>query len=413
MSIQKDLQYYKFCSYGFLKNLRFFDAFFILFLVNKGLSYTEIGILYAFREIIVNLLEIPSGIAADSFGRKNALILSFLAYIISFVIFYISTGFWVFLIAFLLYGIGEAFRSGTHKGMIMRYLQIKNQGKLKVSYYGHTRSWSQKGSAISALAAGTLVFFNGDYNSIFLFSAVPYLLNILLVFSYPSELNYTSKTTKNPIKKVQSTSRSFFGILRQPGVLKIMSTAAFHTAYLKAVKDYIQPLMVQVALLVPWMLKMPANKKNALIIGAIYFIIYLLTSTASRKAGLFDQKNKEIVAFNTLIIGFAAGIVCAFSWYWHIYWLALVAFAVIFVIESLRKPILTGAIADNVPNPILTSVLSAQSQLKTILTALIALVFGFFADTFDIATAFFAVSFTLLSLSLIIKLFSSTSLTNL
>ena len=261
MSIQKDLQYYKFCSYGFLKNLRFFDAFFILFLVNKGLSYTEIGILYAFREIIVNLLEIPSGIAADSFGRKNALILSFLAYIISFVIFYISTGFWVFLIAFLLYGIGEAFRSGTHKGMIMRYLQIKNQGKLKVSYYGHTRSWSQKGSAISALAAGTLVFFNGDYNSIFLFSAVPYLLNILLVFSYPSELNYTSKTTKNPIKKVQSTSRSFFGILRQPGVLKIMSTAAFHTAYLKAVKDYIQPLMVQVALLVPWMLKMPANKK--------------------------------------------------------------------------------------------------------------------------------------------------------
>ena len=129
MSIQKDLQYYKFCSYGFLKNLRFFDAFFILFLVNKGLSYTEIGILYAFREIIVNLLEIPSGIAADSFGRKNALILSFLAYIISFVIFYISTGFWVFLIAFLLYGIGEAFRSGTHKGMIMRYLQIKNQDR--------------------------------------------------------------------------------------------------------------------------------------------------------------------------------------------------------------------------------------------------------------------------------------------
>jgi len=48
----KDLQYVKFCAYGFLKNLRFFDAFFILFLVDKGLSYTQIGVLYGVREIV-------------------------------------------------------------------------------------------------------------------------------------------------------------------------------------------------------------------------------------------------------------------------------------------------------------------------------------------------------------------------
>ena len=57
--------------YGFLKNLRFFDAFFILFLLEKGISFTQIGLLYAIREVITNLFELPSGILADTFGRKK------------------------------------------------------------------------------------------------------------------------------------------------------------------------------------------------------------------------------------------------------------------------------------------------------------------------------------------------------
>ena len=67
--IIKDKQYYKFCLYGFLKNLRFFDAFFILFLLSKEITYGEIGILYALREVTINLFEIPSGIVADTYGR--------------------------------------------------------------------------------------------------------------------------------------------------------------------------------------------------------------------------------------------------------------------------------------------------------------------------------------------------------
>ena len=140
----KNRQYFKFCIYGFLKNLRFFDAFFILFLIEKGLSFTQIGILYAVREIFTSIFEIPSGIIADTFGRKNSLIGSFFIFIVSFYVFYISNDFWFFLIAFILYGIGDAFRSGAHKGMIMDYLKLNDWGEQKINYYGHTRSWSQK-----------------------------------------------------------------------------------------------------------------------------------------------------------------------------------------------------------------------------------------------------------------------------
>ena len=158
----KNKQYYKFCVYGFLKNFRFFDAFFILFLVDKGLPYTQIGILYAIREIFIYIFEIPSGVIADTYGRKNSLVGSFVAYIISFSIFFISNNFFLFLIAFIFFGVGDAFRTGTHKAMIMDYLRIKKWEDQKINYYGHTRSWSQIGSAISALIAGVIVFYTGN-----------------------------------------------------------------------------------------------------------------------------------------------------------------------------------------------------------------------------------------------------------
>ncbi len=57
-------------------------------MLEMGLSFTQIGILYAVRAVFINIFELPSGIIADTFGRKSALAGSFLAYILSFIVFY-------------------------------------------------------------------------------------------------------------------------------------------------------------------------------------------------------------------------------------------------------------------------------------------------------------------------------------
>ncbi len=402
--IIKDSQYFKFCFYGFLKNLRFFDAFFILFLVEKGLSYTEIGVLYAIREIFTNIFEIPSGIIADTYGRKKALIGSFISYIISFYVFYLSNNFWLFMLAFVLFGIGDAFRTGTHKGMIMDYLKFNNWENQKINYYGHTRSWSQKGSAISSLIAGLIVFYNGSYQYIFLYSIIPYLLNLLLIASYPKELNqsflqkrYDSKTG------IGVTFKSLFTIIKQPNVLKIINTSAVHSAYLKSIKDYIQPLMVNLALLIPFMLSFEVEKKNGVIIGVIYFFIYLATSKASKLSSRIAAKNKNTISYTTLILGFVFGILSGVFYIYNLWGLSLIAFVGIFIVENIRKPILTGFVSDNVPNEILTSVISAQSLLRTIVTAILAFVFGVIADNFGIGASFVIVSVFLVFSSVLIN----------
>jgi len=402
--IIKNRQYFKFCGYGFLKNLRFFDAFFILFLVEKGLPFTQIGILYAVREIVINLFEIPSGIIADTYGRKKALIGSLFVYIISFSVFYLSNDFWLFLIAFILYGIGEAFRSGTHKGMIMDYLRLNHWEGQKINYYGHTRSWSQIGSAISALVAGLIVFYSGSYQNIFLYSIIPYLFNLLLIGSYPQELNRSLKQIDpNSRPGIGLTVRSFFKIIKQSNVFKIINSSAMHTAYLRAVKDYIQLLMVNVALIIPIMLNVEAEKKTGLVIGVIYFFIYLATSRASKLSSKIAAKSKRNISHITLLSGFVFGILCGVFYIYDLWIIAIIAFVGIYIVENIRKPILTGIIADNVPNEILTSVLSAQSILRTIITAILALVFGLLADNFGIGVSLAAVSMFLTLSAILIR----------
>lgn len=404
---KKNTQYYKFSLYGFLKNLRFFDAFFILFLVEKGLPYTQIGILYAIREITIHVLEVPSGFVADTYGRKNSLLGSFLAYIISFIIFYFSGSFALFMAAFIFFGIGDAFRTGTHKAMIMDYLKQNNWEEQKIAYYGHTRSWSQMGSALSALIAGVLVFYTGNYTHIFLYSVVPYLINFGLILSYPGQLNYSSEQSQESASfNLTNTFKSFFKVIKYPSVIRIINTTSIHSAFLKAVKDYIQVLMVNVVILLPFFANSGIERKNGIFIGFFYFVIYLLTSHASAVSSRFGVKNKTNTALLTLLIGFGFGIVSGIFYLNDLGVMALVALTGVFIVENIRKPILTGYIADEVPNTILASVISAQSLVQTAMTALIALAFGFLSDRFNIGSAFVLVSGFLVLTSVLIWLFS-------
>ncbi|MEE9435982.1 MAG: hypothetical protein V3V37_04805, partial [Candidatus Adiutricales bacterium] len=70
---------FRFSLYGFLKNQQYYDPFIVLVFLEKGLSFFMIGLLIGFREICINIMEIPSGAMADMFGRRRSMILAFSA----------------------------------------------------------------------------------------------------------------------------------------------------------------------------------------------------------------------------------------------------------------------------------------------------------------------------------------------
>jgi len=332
-------------------------------------------------------MEVPSGIIADSYGRKTSLLAAFLLYIFSFVLFYLSSHFPLMLLAMLLFGLGDAFRSGTHKGMIMDYLKLKGWQDQKITYYGNTRSWSQRGSAISALLAGIMVFFTGSYRLIYLVSIIPYLLNFLNLYTYPDELNFSLKPKKRKVQQAREVLGNFLVILKKREVLGLVNSSALHSAFLKSIKDYIQPIILHLALTLPFLAMLDPKQQSGLAIGIAYFGIFLLTSLASRKAGWASEIGIRKIEMKSLLLGLAFGLVCGVLFQAGLETGALVCFVAIYVLESLRKPILTGFLTDEVPNEILTSVISAQSSYKTLMTAFLALLLGGMADAWGIGIA--------------------------
>jgi MFS family permease len=386
-----DTMLFRFSLYGFLKNLRFFEPFLILFFRDAGLSFFQIGVLYAVRDISTNLFETPSGLLADVFGRRRTMVLSFSGYILSFLIFYAVPGFPTYLLAMLVFGFGEAFRTGTHKALILEHLRLNEKTHLKVPYYGRTRAASQLGAALNSLLAAALVFLTGNYRYIFLASIVPYVLDLINLATYPRRLDGELNTLQwgEIPRQMKATTLGFFRIFRRPQAVRAILNSSGFDAFFKATKDYLQPILEALALGLPILVALDGDQRSALVIGVVYCGIYLLNSYASREAGtigaMFGDVNRAIDV--TFFIGAGLLVAAGISSWGQLPVISIVIFLGLHVLHNVRKPLNVANISDQINKEVMASGLSAESQVVTLLAAIIAPLLGALADVFGVGTA--------------------------
>ncbi len=366
---KNDRMYPRFALYGFLKNLRFFDPFIILIFREVGLSFLQIGLLYSIRDVATNILELPTGIFADAFGRRKAMVMAFTSYLFSFGIFYIFANFALYALAMVLFAFGEAFRSGTHKALILEHLKLNGMEKLKVAYYGRTRAASQFGSAINALIAAALVFYTGSYRVMFLAAMLPYALDLLNMLSYPKELDGDLQQIplKDVLNQTKKTMRDFGGIFANPLALRALLNSSLFGALFKSTKDYLQPILESFALSLPFLtfpLLMRGTQgglsdvqRGALVIGLVYFVIYLFTSYASRSAARFSERFSSLgrainlsFLFGAALL-FIAGLATARSWVL----VSILIFLAFHVLHNLRRPMNVSFISDKIESRVMAS----------------------------------------------------------
>ncbi len=405
---RRDIQFYKFCLYGFLKNLRFFEPFLILYLNSQGISFLQIGTLYAIREIVRNVFEIPSGIIADGIGKRKALIFAFVAYLFSFSVFYFSTSYWFFVGAMFFYGFGDAFRSGSHKALIYTYLREKSWLEHKIDYYGHTRAASQIGSAVSAIIAAWIVFSSSNYNKVFLFSMIPYVFDLLLIISYPKYLDGMLKkfTFSHLWKSFIEIIKEIVRNLKNEHARRAIINMSIYDGYFKAIKDFLQPVLKALALSFPVFLYLNDKKRTAVVVGLAYFFIYLISSFSSGHSSVFSKRLSSIHrAINlTFILGMCFGILSGIFYHIHFAWVSIIFYLMIFVNQNLRKPINIAYVSEKFSDEVFATTLSTASQIQTLVSATIVIFIGFLADKLGIGIALSIVSAFLFFLFPLIKI---------
>lgn len=387
MTFKKDKQFYRFAAYGFLKNLRFFEPFIILYFREIGFSFLEIGTLYSIREITTILCELPTGFIADIYGRRRSMVASMLAYITSFLVFYFFPNFYSFGLAMIFFGIGEAFRTGTHKALILEYLRQHKMLNLRVDYYGATRGASQLGSALNAVLAAGLVFYSGSYRIIFPAAVIPYLINLVNLASYPKVLDRSIGMTEK-----RHTFKDFLAVFTGRDSRRGILNSSIFDAFFKTGKEYLQPILKSMALTIPVMIAFSGRERTAILVGAIYFLIYLTTSYASRNAGRLSRKigHKERTLNLTYLTGAALLALAGIAIGAGIPGMVILFFLLLFLLQNARRPVNITYISEKISHRSMASGLSAESQIKTLLMAILAPLIGFLADRFGIGTALIA-----------------------
>ena len=386
--INKNGQIKKFGWYGLLKDLRFFEPYLIIFLLADGVTFTQIGLLMAFREIIIYVFEIPSGVIADQFGKKKELLLCFTFYIISFVFFFLQAGFGVYLVAMLFYGLEDAFRSGTHKAMIMQYLQERKWGDHKSYVYGRTRSYSMIGSAISSILSVLMVIYLPALRWVFLVCIIPYIADFILILTYPQSLDHSAGEHIQFSFALfwKETWRSLKVSFSKPILRNFLINSSAFQGTVKSIKDYVQPLLVS-TLAIGFVLSDDNSIK--IILGLFYFIMNLINSAASRNAYRFSDHFGEVKVINYtfLILGvtiFFTGLASMAN----LSVLIMIFFVIINAFNNIRRPVMVGTLSDIIEPNQRASVLSIESQMTSVFTAIGAFLIGFSIDRLGLSYSF-------------------------
>ncbi len=390
-AIKKDKLILKFCFYGFLKNLKFFEPFLIIYLLNSRLSLFKIGVLYSIREIMNYIFEIPSGIFADHYGKKTELYLCFSLYILSFVMFFIGGTFGAFIIAMVLFGMGEAFRSGTHKAIIMTYLEEKDWFSLKTLVYGRTRAYSLIGSSISAFASIIFVLSFSNLKMLFLLCIIPYILDFMLIASYPKRFNEKHENKFSLRIFVKKSVAQLKGITKNKTIMKTVTSSSLFDAIFKSIKDYIQPILQAIILgsSVSLLSNLGADDELKVYLGIVYGALYILSSLASRNVyRLRNLKSSRFLMnmfFDVLAVAF---ILLSIFMKLNAAYIIVLLYFIIYIVKDARRPLFVDVIGDCMAKKERVTVLSIESQFKALFMAIFAPVCGFIADKFSISVLF-------------------------
>ena len=372
----------RFSLYGFLKNQRYFEPFIILFFLQQGLSFTQIGVLVAFRELSINVMEIPSGAIADLFGRRRCMMLSFTAYIASFGLFGVSQSYWHLFGAMFLFAVGEAFRTGTHKAMIFTWLRLEGRLDEKTRVYGYTRSWSKIGSAVSTVVAVTIVWLTQDYAWVFFLAIVPYLIGLLNFATYPQELEGKPSSHVSMGDVFKHLRDCLSDSLKVRGLRRLMVESMSFEGVHEAFQNYLQPVVRNMALLIPVFLWMGETRRSALLIGLVYVGLYLASAYASRGAHRLSAYAGGEEAGSRLLwkIVFLLYALLVPFLFFELYYVAVGGFIVLAVIQNLWRPMLVSRFDAYASEERGATVLSVESQSKSVSVMVMAPLFGLAVD---------------------------------
>lgn len=135
----------------------------VLFYQSNHLSMHEIFIIQSIYSISIVAFEIPSGYFADVIGRKKTILIGVWMGMIGFSVYSLTSGFWGFVVAEIILGIGQSMISGADSALLYDSLVDDKSEKAYLKLEGRIISIGNFAEAIAGIIGGLLAVYSLRY----------------------------------------------------------------------------------------------------------------------------------------------------------------------------------------------------------------------------------------------------------
>lgn len=202
--------------------LAFFFATYVPFLVEKGMNLWQVNVINSFFMLFIILAEMPTGSFADRFGRHHSITISCFLLVISFLIYYFSNSFLLFILAEIIGAIGHTFVSGAAEAWLVDSLKMRDEFHLKTKVFRQELSSKAIGTMSGCLFGSWL----GEIDLSLPWLATAFFMGIAGIFSFifiKENYKESKEKSKNGLgKEVTEACRS----LKNKELLYVMSFGA-------------------------------------------------------------------------------------------------------------------------------------------------------------------------------------------
>ena len=355
---------------------RFFIPVLALFYIASQVTLEQFTIIMAVFAFSTLILEIPTGVIADLLGKKKTLLISRAMYVIEIILVAFFNGFWIFLIAKIISGIGVSFSSGTNSALLydsLKRLGRENEHK-KIS--GLANSVSKVSMAVIFIIGAYL--FSLNYKLPALASLPLITLGFVLTFflkePYPSKKKVNFKNSLNHLKN----GLTFF---KNNYYLKYLALFTFLIGSTISIMLSLSSIYFE-AILIPISL-----------IGIVSFVMNLVSAYSSKRAHNLEERigEKRSIYITTILI-FTSVFLMSFI----IPYIGLLFFLVIAFVQGFYEVIIGDYVNRHVESSHRATMLSINNMFDNIGITLLFPLIGYFNKVYSLKISLFSFSIFIL-----------------
>lgn len=361
----------KYYLFQFFYALSFaFVPFFVLFMRERGLSYTEIGITSAVYYIGFLFFEMPTGIAADKLGRKKTILITTLLKAVGIIVSYYSFSLWPFIFSEILLSLARAMGSGATSAFLYdSLLHMKQESQFKI-YAGRSHGMHLTGNAIAGVLGFFLLIYGYNLDALYAVSAISAIIAFFTALTFIEPL---AVETIDPIKKTLKA----YGLHFIDAVKDVKASS--HIMWLIAYSSFIFLLSrtIMISLQQPLLIDLTIENHY---FGIVDAIIALGAVFLSRSAYRVEKRlgfNNILIFFPSVIVVILVGMGITSSY------TALVFLFMLMIIHGVYPPVIRHYVNDTIQDSFKrATILSIESLVARVSYGLYALPIGYILDVY-------------------------------